>query len=157
MLAAPPAAGRRRRSQAPLAFECHESCSCGCAAAAPPRSPSCVYRPSAARAGRPLAVIACGRKGWGLACGETLEQGAPVCTYGGDLVRTATAMTAGTGLLTRSKGPAMNFVLTVVEVFGGGGADGNLTLATTVDASRRGSAGRFVNHSCGPNLELVSI
>ena len=75
--------------------------------------------------------------GWGLETRAPLAAGARVCDYTGDLVGTP------------HEGP---YVLTVREH----AAKASFTLRTAIDARRRGGVARFANHSCDPNMEVLT-
>uniref|UniRef100_A0A1B0C352 SET domain-containing protein n=1 Tax=Glossina palpalis gambiensis TaxID=67801 RepID=A0A1B0C352_9MUSC len=51
----------------------------------------------------------------------------------------------------------MNYVLSLCEYISNGGGTTNKVLLTTVDPSRKGNIGRYINHSCHPNCQIKTV
>jgi hypothetical protein len=137
-------------------FECQGSCSCACDRLL---NKSCSLRRSQSRFNLPLSVRRHALKGWSLECGVAISIGDAVCDYYGEFITSHEAKLRQSlrdrGLkqpLTHNEEPG-NFILTIEEVF----AASNTTVSMSIDAGRHGSAGRFVNHSCSPNLRVVCV
>ena len=123
------------------------------------RGGSCPHRPSQRLGRLPLVVTRRDpRAGFGLACRLPLAAGSPVAEYGGEVIGSPEASKrqrrrdgGGDGGSDCGNGGGGNFILTVHEVFAG------MTMRSHVDASRWGSAGRFLNHSCDPNCAVRTV
>lgn len=103
-----------------------------------------------------LLVSASGAKGSGVFALENIATGRFVCEYAGqrisldDAIRRTCKKIAGSG----ARAPDMehNYILVFKEHF----SDGRL-VCTCLDPTRIGNVGRFINHSCGPNLDAFAI
>lgn len=85
------------------------------------------------------------RHGWCLVAEEAIAKGARVCDYTGDVVSARAARQ-------RERFREPTYVLSLLEH----SMDESVPAwRTTVDATDHGGVGRFVNHSCDPNLTLV--
>ena len=78
-----------------------------------------------------------------------MRQGAFVCEYAGELISSAEASSRHRR---RLEDGAPNYVLSVLEHRGDGTA-----LRTNLDPVQYGNVGRFINHSCSPNLTTVVV
>ena len=141
--------GRRRgrilsthaRNRGPL-YECNQRCAC------PPACPNRLVQH-----GQTLPLdIKSTIKGQGVFAGCQIEAGAFVCEYAGEVLSTAEARkrlarydaqapVAGSG----------NFLLVCLERFG------SRVIRTSIDPTLSGNVGRFINHSCDPNLVSVAV
>ncbi|EGZ22038.1 hypothetical protein PHYSODRAFT_408331, partial [Phytophthora sojae] len=99
-------------------------------------------------------------KGWGVLAAQRIERGEHVGEYTGELVSTREMQRR---YRQRYDPKAINYVLSLREHVarqeedGGGSALGFDVVRTNVDASSSGSATRFFNHSCAPNLEVAAV
>ena len=80
-------------------------------------------------------------KGLGLICSTDIAKGQFVCEYAGEIITSKVAQK-------RSQKDSNNYILYVKEFF-----KENLTV-TIVDPTSIGNIGRYINHSCDPNLFL---
>ena len=119
-------------------FECHDDCSCG---------QSCCNRVVQHGVTAKLQVVSVGHKGVGVRSLQPIARGSFVCEYSGELLSEKSARRRA-----RNTDPAMhNYILAVREFFG-------VKLMTTyVDATYAGNVGRFINHSCEPNLFVQPV
>ncbi|NXV05552.1 SETMR methyltransferase, partial [Cettia cetti] len=120
-------------------FECNSLCGCG---------ESCQNRLVQRGLRLRLQVFRTPRKGWGVRALEPIPCGSFVCEYAGEVLGSAEARR-------RSQAQAPeepNYILAVREHL----HDGRV-LETFVDPSRVGNVGRFLNHSCQPNLFMVPV
>ncbi|NXY92032.1 SETMR methyltransferase, partial [Alcedo cyanopectus] len=120
-------------------FECNALCSCG---------DSCHNRLVQRGLQLPLQVFQTEKKGWGLRALEPVAKGTFVCEYAGEVLgyqearRRIQAQTAKDS----------NYILVVREHLHSGEV-----LETIVDPTHVGNVGRFLNHSCEPNLVMVPV
>ncbi|NWH87218.1 SETMR methyltransferase, partial [Aegithalos caudatus] len=120
-------------------FECNSLCLCG---------EGCRNRLVQRGLRLRLQVFRTRGKGWGVRALEPVPRGAFVCEYAGEVLGRAEARR-------RSQAQAPeepNYILAVREHL----HDGRV-LETFVDPSRVGNVGRFLNHSCQPNLFMVPV
>jgi [histone H3]-lysine36 N-dimethyltransferase SETMAR len=118
-------------------------------------------------------------RGWGVRSDANLVRGTFVCTYAGEIISTteASARRRKRSLASRAEEDveaeddaeadsrpgkrhrkqhterSMNFILSVLEHL----PLGKGILKTTVDPTHRGNVGRYINHACSPNLEIVLV
>jgi len=76
------------------------------------------------------------KKGWGIKTNEVIHKGDFVIEYTGEVISTHTCLER----LAASKGEKNFYFLT-------------LDSSECIDASKKGSLGRYINHSCNPNCE----
>ncbi|XP_032892654.1 histone-lysine N-methyltransferase SETMAR isoform X1 [Amblyraja radiata] len=87
-------------------------------------------------------------KGWGLRTQEPITKGRFVCEYGGEII----------GFLEASRriqcqnSDDMNYIIALREHLSTGEI-----LQIFVDPTHTGNVGRFLNHSCDPNLYMVPV
>jgi len=119
-------------------LECNGDCLCG---------QSCSNRVVQHGVTANLQVFDVGDKGIGVQTLQPILRGSFVCEYAGELLsyRSARRRAASTSLATH------NYILEVREFFGA------KSLMTCVDATYAGNVGRFVNHSCDPNLFVQPV
>lgn len=142
-------------------MECSRRCSC---------SEECRNRVVGKGVRVPLCVFyTSDGRGWGVRTVLPLNRGSFVCEYAGELISATEAGVrrrkrarkeedcAGRGREDESartekpraesaRSEGMNFVFTILEH----GSEG--ILRTTIDPTLRGNVGRYINHSCRPNL-----
>ncbi|XP_054991566.1 histone-lysine N-methyltransferase SETMAR [Sorex araneus] len=120
-------------------FECGALCACG---------PACGNRVVQRGLQVRLQLFPASAKGWGLRALEPLARGRFVCEYAGEVLGAAEAARR---LRARPPG-APNYLQAVREQVPGG-----RPLRTFVDPTRVGNVGRFLNHSCQPNLLMLPV
>ncbi|NXS13620.1 SETMR methyltransferase, partial [Neodrepanis coruscans] len=133
--------GERREQQefSQPVFECNALCSCG---------PSCPSRRVQRGLQLRLQVFLTRRKGWAVRCLQPIPSGSFVCEYAGEVLGCAEARRR-----MEAQSPAEpNYILALREHLHGG-----RVLHTFVDPTRVGNVGRFLNHSCRPNLLMVPV
>ncbi|NXA06097.1 SETMR methyltransferase, partial [Sapayoa aenigma] len=120
-------------------FECGALCRC---------SDSCRNRVVQRGLRLRLQVFRARGKGWGLRALEPVPRGGFVCEYAGEVLGRAEARRR-----MEAQGPEdPNYILALREHL----HDGRV-LETFVDPTRVGNVGRFLNHSCEPNLVMVPV
>lgn len=120
-------------------FECNALCRC------PGR---CANRVVQRGLQRPLQVFRTARKGWGLRTLAPIPRGRFVCEYAGEVLGSSEAQ----GRARRQTEQDPSYLIAVREHVAGG-----RVLETFVDPARVGNVGRFLNHSCEPNLLMVPV
>jgi len=120
-------------------FECHDNCACG---------QSCCNRVVQRGVILKLQVFDVGdNRGVGVRTLQPIARGSFVCEYSGELLSYKSAKRRA-----QNADPAAhNYILTVREFFG------EKSLTTYVDATYVGNVGRFINHSCEPNLFVQPV
>ncbi|XP_033110606.1 histone-lysine N-methyltransferase SETMAR-like [Anneissia japonica] len=119
-------------------FECNGSCRCG---------DICKNRVVQNGINIPLLVFKTKSKGLGLRALETIRKGQFVCEYAGEILGRSEAK-----LRTDAKSiEEMNYLLVLKEHAGK-----DMTV-TYIDPTNFGNVGRFINHSCNPNLEVIPV
>eukprot|EP00053_Salpingoeca_punica_P015384 m.141525 g.141525 ORF g.141525 m.141525 type:complete len:293 (+) comp16697_c0_seq1:78-956(+) len=126
----------------PLVMECGPRCSCSVT--------SCPNRQVGRGSTLRLQVFRTSDRGWGLRTLDFIPRGQYVCCYAGEVVSRAEAALRAAASYDRADD---NYLMQLREHVGATGR----VLITHVDATRCGSAGRYVNHSCDPNLEVVPV
>jgi histone-lysine N-methyltransferase SETMAR len=119
-------------------FECNMNCSC---------SIQCPNRIVQSGITIKLQIFLTDMKGLGLQTLEKISRGTFVCEYAGEIISLHEAKN-------RTKSQTeyeMNYILTVKEHCKNG------VLRTYVDPSKYGNIGRYINHSCEPNLTMVPV
>ncbi|KAL9872954.1 histone-lysine N-methyltransferase SETMAR-like [Glossina fuscipes fuscipes] len=90
----------------------------------------------------------------GLTTTETIPKGAFICEYAGELLTRQQAQKCMQENDTRQ---GMNYDLSLCESISNGGGTTNKVLLTTVDQSRKGNIGRYLNHSCHPYCQIKTV
>ncbi|XP_076123651.1 histone-lysine N-methyltransferase SETMAR [Alosa pseudoharengus] len=120
-------------------FECNALCDC---------SEDCSNRVVQRGVVFRLRVFLSEDRGWGVRTMEAIPRGAFVCEYAGEVIGLEEARSRQL-----AQGPEdMNYIIAVREHAGQGNAR-----ETFVDPFSRGNVGRFINHSCQPNLFMVPV
>ncbi|NXG06055.1 SETMR methyltransferase, partial [Sakesphorus luctuosus] len=120
-------------------FECNALCGCG---------ERCQNRVVQRGLHLRLQVFRTPCKGWGVRTLEFVPRGTFVCEYAGEVLGWAEARRR-----TRAQSPQdPNYILAVREHLHSG-----RVLQTFVDPTHVGNVGRFLNHSCEPNLFMVPV
>ncbi|XP_019877387.1 probable histone-lysine N-methyltransferase set-23 [Aethina tumida] len=87
-------------------------------------------------------------KGLGLFTNKYIKKGTFICEYAGELINEFEYKKRFNSYKTRLK---MNYVFCLNEHFG------DKTVKTFIDPTYYGNIGRYINHSCDPNCNLVII
>lgn len=120
-------------------FECNALCACG---------ESCQSRVVQNGLQTRLCVFRTENRGWGVVTLESIKRGSFVCEYAGEVIGFEEAQQRQL-----SQSPEdMNYIIAVQE-HGGSQRVG----VTFVDPVAVGNVGRFLNHSCWPNLTMVPV
>lgn len=122
-------------------FECNALCDCG---------ESCSNRVVQRGVCLRLCVFLTPKRGWGVRTLEAVRRGTFVCEYAGEVIGQEEARRRQL-----AQGPNdMNYIIAVREFAGRGNS---VVMETFVDPATRGNVGRFINHSCQPNLFMVPV
>ena len=126
-------------SQSQPVFECNSSCKCG---------PECINRVVQNGIKFSLEVFQAGKKGYGLKTLDFIPKDSFVSEYAGEVLTLDEALRR-----TRAMKPNdMNFIMVIRECLANG-----KVIRTHIDPSSIGNIGRFINHSCEPNLYLITV
>ncbi|XP_032406427.1 histone-lysine N-methyltransferase SETMAR-like [Xiphophorus hellerii] len=120
-------------------FECNALCTC---------SDTCSNRVVGRGLRLRLEVCRTKSKGWGVRASEEIPRGMFVCEYAGEVISFAEA----TRRQLSQTDEENNYIIAVREHAG----TGSVT-ETFVDPARAGNVGRFLNHSCTPNLYMLPV
>ncbi|KAL3844137.1 hypothetical protein ACJIZ3_001540 [Penstemon smallii] len=130
----------------PLVYECGPSCKC---------PPSCYNRATQRGLKFKLEIFKTESRGWGVRSITSIPSGSFICEYAGELLEdTEAEQRIGNDEYLFDIGQNYNdFSLnteepTLVEFTEGG---------YTIDAAQYGNIGRFINHSCSPNLYAQNV
>lgn len=126
-------------NQSKLMMECNPHCSC---------SANCGNRLVQKGPLDCLVVMETERKGLGLFTREPILKGQFICEYAGEIIGLEEAVARFEMKKTLGQ---QNYVLVVVEFLG------DKKVTTCVDPSQLGNIGRYCNHNCTPNAEIVTI
>ncbi|CAK9188048.1 unnamed protein product [Ilex paraguariensis] len=117
----------------PIVYECGPSCKC---------PPSCRNRSSQRGVRYQLEVFKTESTGWGVRSRNFISSGSFVCEYVGELIREKEA---------KERTGRDEYLYDV-----GNGCD-DTEDSFTIDAAQYGNVGRFINHSCSPNLYAQNV
>ena len=123
-------------------FECNKSCNC---------LPECGNRLVQNGVNCKLHVFRTDRKGFGLRTLQDISKNSFVCEYAGEILTPGTAKERTKDL--SSKENSNNYIFVLNEHLLSSGE----TMSTYVDPMYVGNVGRFINHSCEPNLYMVPV
>lgn len=124
-----------------LIYECHVNCQC---------DSKCSNRLVQKGPLIGLSLMNAGPKGIGLWCKVDLPKGAYVCEYAGEVIGTEEARRR----YAKQKNLGLrNYIFALREHFG----KETLPVLTYIDPSCIGNIGRYINHSCDPNLLIVPV
>ncbi|TPX62453.1 histone-lysine N-methyltransferase [Spizellomyces sp. 'palustris'] len=124
--------------ESPPIYECNSNCTC---------PPTCANRVVQHGLKAPLCVFKHNsKKGWGVRTLSVILVGAFVAEYAGEVIGTKEAERRWTEM---TKTGSSNYILCLREY----GPDGQV-YRTNIDPSRFGNVGRFISHSCNPNLAM---
>ncbi|XP_038041781.1 histone-lysine N-methyltransferase SETMAR isoform X1 [Anas platyrhynchos] len=120
-------------------FECNALCQCG---------ESCQNRVVQRGLQLRLEVFKTAKKGWGLRTLEFIAKGRFVCEYAGEVL----GFNEACRRIQAQKPQDSNYIIAVREHLHSG-----QVMETFVDPTYIGNVGRFLNHSCEPNLFMVPV
>ncbi|XP_030585589.1 histone-lysine N-methyltransferase SETMAR [Archocentrus centrarchus] len=120
-------------------FECNALCTC---------SDDCSNRVVQRGLRLSLEVYSTRDRGWGVRTLEKISRGAFVCEYAGEVISFGEARRRQFSQRSEDN----NYIIAVREHAG----TGSIT-ETFVDPAQVGNVGRFLNHSCVPNLFMVPV
>lgn len=119
-------------------FECNSTCNC---------YKDCVNRNVQRGIRTKLQMFSTQKKGYGLKTLEFIGKNSFVCEYAGEVLTVEEARQR-TSLILPSD---TNFILTINEQFS------SRKEVTYIDPTNKGNIGRYINHSCCPNLFMVPV
>lgn len=122
-----------------LIYECHDSCDCN----------GCFNKLVQFGPREGLKVQHFTSKGLGLVSTTFIKKGSFVCEYAGEVLTKSEATRRDKKNLAENK---MNYIFCLNEI-------NSVTSATTqtfVDPSLKGNIGRYINHSCDANCDIIS-
>ncbi|KAG5592767.1 hypothetical protein H5410_043281 [Solanum commersonii] len=132
----------------PLVYECGPHCKC---------PPSCYNRVSQHGIKIPLEIFKTDTRGWGVRALTSISSGTFICEYTGQLLEDTEA---------ERRIGMDEYLFDIGQNYGGytanssGQANQNELVEDggyTIDAARYGNVGRFINHSCSPNLYAQNV
>ncbi|XBH69644.1 hypothetical protein VPH35_097465 [Triticum aestivum] len=133
----------------PLIYECGPSCRC---------PPTCHNRVSQHGPKVPLEIFKTGKTGWGVRSLSFIPSGSFVCEYVGEVLQETEAE--------RTENDEYLFDIgrddddDEEEEEGSESSKSEMTaegLGYTIDAAKCGNVGRFINHSCSPNMHAQDV
>ncbi|KNA04700.1 hypothetical protein SOVF_197230 [Spinacia oleracea] len=138
-----------------LVYECGPLCKC---------PPSCHNRVSQHGIKLPLEIFKTDSRGWGVRCLSTIPSGSFVCEYIGELLddKEADKRTSNDEYLfdigqNYNDSTLWEGLSAVMPEMPSSSVDVIENIGFTIDAVRYGNIGRFINHSCSPNLYAQNV
>jgi euchromatic histone-lysine N-methyltransferase len=138
----------------PLIFECGPSCKC---------PPSCHNRVSQLGMKIPLEVFRTAKTGWGVRSLRSISAGSFICEYVGELLHGEEANQRSNDEYLFDIGQNYDIWKEMPSAIPGLNSSGARSLTMeddegfTIDAAEYGNIGRFINHSCSPNLYAQNV
>ncbi|KAL9246883.1 hypothetical protein vseg_020364 [Gypsophila vaccaria] len=139
----------------PLVYECGPSCKC---------PPSCSNRVSQHGIKLPLEIFKTESRGWGVRCLSSIPSGSFICEYIGEMLDDKEA---------EQRVGSDEYLFDIGQYYNDTGLSDGLSalmpdmpliardvvenVGFTIDAARYGNVGRFINHSCTPNLYAQNV
>ncbi|CAH8357974.1 unnamed protein product [Eruca vesicaria subsp. sativa] len=120
----------------PMVYECGPLCKC---------SPDCYLRVTQRGIKIQLEIFKTEKRGWGVRSLESIPSGSFICEYTGELLQENEA--------DRLAGKD-EYLFDIGTENEGSFYDNSFF---TIDAARKGNVGRFINHSCSPNLYAQDV
>nr|CAG4644182.1 EOG090X0AQH [Lepidurus arcticus] len=125
-------------------MECHDGCSCDL---------TCPARLIQNGPLRGLQVFGSNNnKGYGMRTVSAISRGQFVCEYAGEVVSLEEAKRRFAIVQRNAGGPQSNYIFVLREHVGQ-----ERVLTTVIDPTVIGNIGRYINHSCGPNLVVIPV
>ncbi|KAJ0260448.1 Histone-lysine N-methyltransferase [Hirschfeldia incana] len=138
-----------------LIYECGPLCKCPA---------SCYLRVTQRGIRFPLEIFKTESRGWGVRSLSSIPSGSFICEYVGELLedKEAERRTGNDEYLfdignRYDNSIAEEMSKLMPETQGGQGRDDDEMSGFTIDAAKKGNIGRFVNHSCSPNLYAQNV
>jgi len=137
----------------PLIYECGPSCRC---------PPSCHNRVSQHGIKIPLEIFKTGKTGWGVRSLSSISSGSFICEYTGELLEDKEAektqndeylFDIGSNYHDEELWEGLKSVVGVQSST----STSETMEGFTIDAAECGNVGRFINHSCSPNLYAQNV
>ncbi|CAK9151464.1 unnamed protein product [Ilex paraguariensis] len=119
----------------PVVYECGSSCKC---------PPSCMNRSTQHSVRYQLEVFKTESRGWGVRSQDFISSGSFICEYVGELLREKEA---------EERAGSDEYLFDI----GNSQFDETEDDTFTIDAAQFGNVGRFINHSCSPNLYAQNV
>ncbi|XP_073302622.1 uncharacterized protein [Primulina huaijiensis] len=134
----------------PLVFECGPSCTC---------PPSCYNRVTQRGIRFKLEIFKTYSRGWGIRSLNSVPSGSFICEYAGELLedKEAEQRVGNDEYLFDIGQNYSDFSLNAEEQAIPVESMGEAEAGYTIDAGQYGNVGRFVNHSCSPNLYAQNV
>lgn len=127
------------RRCADLIYECNESCKCK----------TCFNKLVQYGPREDLRIVSSAAKGFGLVATSQISKGSFICEYVGELLTRSEALRRDGENQINDK---MNFIFCLNEISSSNGS----ATQTFVDPSLKGNIGRYINHSCEANCDIIS-
>lgn len=128
--------GTLRSGCSNVIYECNSGCRCGV---------TCYNRRVQLGSAHPLCVFRTEEKGWGVKTLERIPKGSFVIEYTGEVINNKEAEVRGVRY--DEQGVTYLFDLDIYETH----------RPLTIDATCKGNVSRFINHSCNPNMFVISV
>ncbi|OEL19993.1 Histone-lysine N-methyltransferase, H3 lysine-9 specific SUVH5 [Dichanthelium oligosanthes] len=143
-------------NEKPLIFECGPSCKC---------PPLCQNRVSQHGMKIPLEVFRTTKRGWGVRSLRSISSGSFICEYVGELLygkeadkRRNSGYLFDIGLNCGDENLCNGLLSTVSGLNSSSSCSQTMEdVGFTIDAAEYGNIGRFINHSCSPNLYTQNV
>lgn len=122
-------------------YECNDNCKC---------AKTCGNRLVQFGPNKHLKIIECreSNKGLGLVATAKINRGNFVCEYAGEVISKQEAIER---YKSNKDGKLMNYIMCINESFGG------KRYVTYIDPAKFGNIGRYLNHGCEPNCQLIPV
>lgn len=130
-----------------LIYECHDDCLC-C------DNDNCLNRLVAFGPRNGLKIVEFSGKGHGLITTEFINKGAFICEYAGEIL-TINEATRRDNINVKCK--KMNYIFCLNEISLLKDEANKQSVKTLIDPTYKGNIGRYLNHSCSPNCEIISV
>lgn len=123
-----------------LIYECSEACNClRCFNKLVQYGPRCEMK-----------IVNYDTKGFGLVSTKEIKKGSFICEYAGEILTKSEATRRDHQNQTIKK---MNYIFCLNEINSSTGS----AIQTFIDPSLRGNIGRYINHSCDANCDIISV